>query len=263
MPVNGEADVNRQFNFTLTGLPHPELLTPDHKYRLEYFALFIIVSILIVFSPTITFADYPDGNYQVGRVIDGDTFELADGQSVRLIGIDTPERGEICYSQATQELISLIAGNLVYLEKDVSETDKYGRLLRYVFVGEIFVNESLVHEGYAYAVEYPPDTKYASQLSDAEQNASINSRGCLWGNPCPSNCYVHITNSGTKYHTAGCRYLSDSDILICRDDAISQGFSACSVCDGKCDGSASNEDGGGGGGCFVTISKKSTFLLDF
>ena len=146
---------------------------------------FIIITVcfVIIFSFAfldIAFADYPDGVYDVQRVIDGDTFELTDGTTVRLIGIDAPEAGEICSAQATQKLTSLIAGETVYLEKDVSETDSYGRLLRYVYVNDIFVNLELVYCGDAYAVSYPPDVAYASQLADAEEDAIDNDRGCLW-----------------------------------------------------------------------------------
>jgi len=204
----------------------------------------------ILFYQSILYA-HDEGHYKVTSVIDGDTFELEDGKRVRLIGINTPEIGEKCSYQAKNRLEEFVLGKLVLLEKDVSETDKYGRLLRYAYVDGIFVNERLVYEGYAYAVEYPPDTTFAIQLEQAERSAYVNNRGCLWAESCPSGCIVHITNTGSKYHAAGCRYLSQSDIRICRDDAIRQGYSACSVCRGYCDGSGSSNDGGSGGGCFI------------
>jgi len=103
------------------------------KNRTITIALFLtIISLLIL--PNIGLADYPDGYYDVKRIIDGDTFELTDGKSVRLIGIDAPEVGEACSTQATNQLSSLIGGETVYLEKDVSETDIDGRLLRYVYI---------------------------------------------------------------------------------------------------------------------------------
>jgi micrococcal nuclease len=131
--------------------------------------------------PCLGIADYPDGFYEVGRIIDGDTFELTDGTRVRLIGIDAPEIDEYCSEHARQRLISLIYGKTVRMEKDISETDQYKMLLlRYVYVGETFVNFTLVDEGYAWAVTYPPDVKYSSQLADAEKSARDNNRGCLW-----------------------------------------------------------------------------------
>ena len=156
------------------------------KNRTITIALFLtIISLLIL--PNIGLADYPDGYYDVKRIIDGDTFELIDGKSVRLIGIDTPEVGETCSTQATNQLSSLIGGESVYLEKDESETDIDGRLLRYVYINGTFVNYKLVYDGYAYATEYPPDTKYTSQLFDAEDNAQSHERGCLWYTVC-INC---------------------------------------------------------------------------
>lgn len=70
-------------------------------------------------------------------------------------------------------------GKTVTLEKDVSETDVYGRLLRYVWVDGVFVNGELVRLGYARAISYPPDTKYQERLAQLEEEARQASRG-LW-----------------------------------------------------------------------------------
>lgn len=103
------------------------------------------------------------------RVIDGDTIEvLIDGDKykVRYIGMDTPEMNDsrpdvrALAEEATLVNKNLVDGKVVELEKDVSETDRYGRLLRYVYVGDVFVNAELVALGYAQAVTYPPDVKY-------------------------------------------------------------------------------------------------------
>jgi micrococcal nuclease len=91
------------------------------------------------------------------RVIDGDTIDVeinGERQRVRYIGMNTPERDEPCYDEATDANIDLIAGKTVLLVKDTSETDRYGRLLRYVYAGDVFFNQALVAEGYAVAVLY-------------------------------------------------------------------------------------------------------------
>ena len=132
-------------------------------------------------------ADYPDGNYEVDTIINGDTFKLTDGQLVRLIGIEAPKTGETCSAQSTERLSSLIEGETIYLEKDVSETDSNDRLLRYTYVNGIFVNYRLVYDGYAYADISYPDTKYSSELADAEEKAQSHNRGCLWYDRC-TNC---------------------------------------------------------------------------
>jgi len=117
----------------------------------------------------------------VTRVIDGDTIEVSmDGQTyrVRYIGIDTPETGEPCGAEATAANTGFVAGQTVEMVKDVSETDRYGRLLRYVYVGDLFVNAVLVDQGFAEAVEYPPDTAYAALFEQLESEARAASLGC-------------------------------------------------------------------------------------
>ncbi|MFH1484555.1 MAG: thermonuclease family protein [Chloroflexota bacterium] len=120
---------------------------------------------------------------KVSRVVDGDTIVIQGGQRVRYIGIDAPEaRGEpqAFGQQATEVNRSLVEGKLVRLEKDVSETDKYGRLLRYVYVNGTFVNAELVQRGYARAVSYPPDVRYQDYFRALEREAREAVRG-LWG----------------------------------------------------------------------------------
>lgn len=120
----------------------------------------------------------------VSRVIDGDTIELSNGKVIRYIGIDTPElRGEnenTCFGlEAAKENVRLVLGKKVRLEKDVSETDKYGRLLRYVWIEDRMINEELVKTGYAKSATYPPDIKYFERFKDAESSAFSNKLG-LW-----------------------------------------------------------------------------------
>lgn len=118
---------------------------------------------------------------RVTRVIDGDTIDVSlNGSSyrVRYIGIDTPERDEACYDDASAANRELVEGRVVTLMRDVSDTDKYGRLLRYVYVGSEMVNETLVRDGWAAAVEYPPDTAYLQMLRRLEREARSANIGC-------------------------------------------------------------------------------------
>lgn len=131
-----------------------------------------------------------EGIFLVKRVIDGDTIELDSGQKVRYIGIDTPEtvhpeKSVECFGkEASSKNKSLVEGKKVRLEKDVSETDKYGRLVRYIYLEDgTFINLFLVKEGYAKSYTYPPDVKYQNEIVKAEQEARENQRG-LWGSAC-------------------------------------------------------------------------------
>lgn len=129
--------------------------------------------------------DSAESDYLVAKVIDGDTIRLANGDTVRYIGINTPEsvspRIKLqCFGkEASDYNRQLVAGKTVTLEKDVSETDKYGRLLRYVYVDGVMINEKLVRDGYALVATYPPDVKYTQQFLAAQTDARLNRRG-LW-----------------------------------------------------------------------------------
>lgn len=127
----------------------------------------------------------------VTRVIDGDTIEIEGGAHVRYIGMDTPETVDPrmpiqCFGlEASAKNKELVEGKTVRLEKDVSETDHYGRRLYYVFVGDTMVNLLLVKEGYAHAATFPPDVKYHRQFLEAEREAREQKRG-LW-----ASCLIH------------------------------------------------------------------------
>ena len=124
----------------------------------------------------------------VSRVIDGDTIELSNGTKVRYIGIDTPEIGskpECWANEAKEANKKLVLHKTVRLEKDVSETDRYGRLLRYVYADEIFVNAWLVDQGYAVAASFPPDVAYQNYFSELERRARESEKG-LWS-ACPQD----------------------------------------------------------------------------
>lgn len=115
----------------------------------------------------------------VESVIDGDTLRLENGERVRLIGINTPERGQPYYEEATAALRELAEGKTVRLERDVSEFDQYDRRLAYVYVGEVFVNEELVARGLAKAYPYEPDTSREDVFRRAELYAQDAGRG-MW-----------------------------------------------------------------------------------
>lgn len=125
----------------------------------------------------------------VVNIIDGDTIDvrflmgttthdLGATARVRYIGINTPESGESCGSEATRANQALVANKTVALRKDASETDRYGRLLRYVYVDGTFVNAELVANGWAEAVEYPPDTAFAVWFEYLGEQAKTANTGC-------------------------------------------------------------------------------------
>lgn len=156
-----------------------------------------IKSLIIIFVALFISYFYPSNLNRpynkiiVSKVIDGDTIELNTGERLRYIGIDTPEikfgKEPECFAlQAKEFNKKLVEKKEIKIEKDVSEKDKFRRLLRNVFVTDestksvIFVNEYLVRHGYAIVSTYPPDVKYIENLLLAQQEARENNRG-LWG----------------------------------------------------------------------------------
>jgi endonuclease YncB( thermonuclease family) len=118
---------------------------------------------------------------QVRRVIDGDTIDVFldnEVQRVRYIGMNTPERDEACYSEATEANRGLVGGETVLLVKDTSETDRFDRLLRYVYVDDVFVNAMLVVQGFAEAALYQPDDKHYDEFRELEVVAAEQGLGC-------------------------------------------------------------------------------------
>jgi micrococcal nuclease len=155
----------------------PPLITKSQLTKTILTSILIIIPLLIIFTAIyfqinkipLTPSEIITDNY-VTKVIDGDTFVLANNQSVRLICINTPELGQPGSQEAKEFLEDLILNKEVRLEKDISETDRYGRLLRYVYItnpennNQIFINKELVQQGYAQIYRYEPDISKCDEI---------------------------------------------------------------------------------------------------
>ncbi len=130
------------------------------------------------------------GEYYVSKAVDGDTVEVKTStgktETVRFIGIDTPEthdprKAVQCFGTvAAAKTKQLVEGKTVRLETDPSgdDHDKYKRLLRYVYLGDTFINQYLVQQGYAFAYTVFPNSKL-DEFRTWEKEARENNRG-LW-----------------------------------------------------------------------------------
>lgn len=176
----------------------------------------------------------------VTDVVDGDTIRVNIDETIfriRYIGMDTPEVGDPFGSEASAKNAELVTGKTVILVKDVSETDRYNRLLRYVIADGIFVNHELVHQGYAKAISYPPDKACDRTYADTASLAKVSQLG-LWAvapvvvpqhtveipanSACPSGCMEeqpgcsikgNINSDGDKiYHLPGSKHYSKTKI---------------------------------------------------
>lgn len=131
----------------------------------------------------------------VEHVVDGDTIKVAVGDqkaTVRLIGVDTPETVDPrkpvqCFGkEASQRLRNLVEGKNVYLQIDTTQdnVDRYDRLLRYVFLNDVLINQQLIAEGYGFQYTYDEEYEYKSEFVTAEAYARENNLG-LWS---PDTC---------------------------------------------------------------------------
>jgi len=161
--------------------------------ELQALLLYLAISILQVItkidviSPDQILAWTNPDYARVARVVDGDTVVLGTEERVRYIGIDTPELNTNndktidCFAEeAKTKNQNLVEGKIVRLEKDVSDKDRYGRLLRYVYLDNVFINEELLKEGYATAATFPPDVRYSEYFLEVQDSAMKNEKG-LWG----------------------------------------------------------------------------------
>jgi micrococcal nuclease len=150
-------------------------------------ALFAVVALAAVAFALLT-RDSSATGAVVERVVDGDTISLVDGTRVRLVQIDTPEKGRECYGNEASELTRrlLPPGTKVRIEQDpaLDQVDRYDRQLAYVWKADEDINLTLVEDGAAGVWFFDGDRgRYARQLLRAAEQARADQKG-LWG-ACP------------------------------------------------------------------------------
>lgn len=204
--------------------------------------------------------------HEVVYVVDGDTVDIENKVRIRLLGIDAPEKDECFYEESRAFLTGLVEGKQVYIRKDISGSDRYGRLLRYLVIpaddpseDEVLVQEVLVREGYAVRNPESADNRYRDLLSSAEQEARKSVRG-MWescdmapaetealrerdAGPTDPNCVIkgNISEKGNGrlYFYPGCpnynRVKVDTrkgEAYFCtEDEAVAAGFERSASCD--------------------------------
>lgn len=155
---------------------------------------FLIICLVFVIFFALIFLAFKDAFFQnvnperfttkarefyVVEVADGDTITVQDDNFVRLIGIDAPEKNKPCFEESKKALEDLVLNKYVILSKDISQRDKYGRLLRYVFIDGKNTSIKMVKNGLAVAMPIAPDLKYAKEIKEAVNEAKQEKIGCL------------------------------------------------------------------------------------
>lgn len=171
--------------------------------------------------------EFDERYHEIVEVRDGDTVVTDSDEVIRLIGIEAPELDECGGEEARNALIGLVADRRVYFDKDQDAVDRFGRLLRYMYVrgggkhdGDVMVNETLLHLGYALEERNPPNVRHQSAFRNIQVEAQRNNEG-LWSScetfagsfdgqldvpPTDENCVIkgNIAAAGKTYFLPGC-----------------------------------------------------------
>ncbi|OGC76001.1 MAG: hypothetical protein A2145_00845 [candidate division Zixibacteria bacterium RBG_16_40_9] len=171
---------------------------------------------------------------KVKEVIDGDTVILETGEHLRYTGIDCPEKDQPFYQEAQKFNQKLVQGKEIRTEFDVQKKDKYGRILAYVYVGDIFVNAELIKNGLANLYTVPPNVKHTDYFLKLQNQAKSKELG-IWSEiRAPEPNYLARRGS-RRFHRPTCTVIMSAphkDLLIFKttDEALKQGYSPCKIC---------------------------------
>jgi micrococcal nuclease len=241
-PTLGEYQLNRKpfplifivFLFSAGCAPRTQPPTPSTRSAAAFTETFAATGTP---GATCIAANAPREEATVTGVTDGDSIVVEEGGvsfRVRYIGIDAPEmEGGLLAEESRAADRALVEGKTIVMIRDLSEADRYGRLLRYVFSGGVFVNRELVRIGLARAETFPPDVACAAEFQAAEDEARRDGRGIwgLLGSPTyatnagpscaggcitpPAGCRIkgNISAGGEKiYHVPGQKYYDQTVI---------------------------------------------------
>lgn len=166
----------------IVGLNKPKIDKSNQNYAINIQELDLRA---IFIDKSITFVSGHSYFVKITRVIDGDTFVIENGQRVRLIGMDCPEvnhprKGKEPLGEETTEYVQeLLEGKTVRLELDIGLYDPFNRLLAYVYIGDVFVNDLLLQKGLAQVTTFPPNVKYVEKFLESQESAR-NKRLGIW-----------------------------------------------------------------------------------
>ncbi len=166
-------------------------ITTLDKVVLIMISIIIILGFFVFFQPEENeTAVVTQETTTITDIIDGDTVVIQGGDRVRLLGIDADEKDENCYQEAKEQLKQLILNKEVSLEKDQTDKDQYGRLLRWIFLYDQNINLKMVEDGFAICSFYEPDVKYKEECASLETKAKEQNIGCKWKPECTCENWI-------------------------------------------------------------------------
>lgn len=201
--------------------------------------ILVVIVIVVGFRLVEEIGQEPDSldRFTVVRVIDGDTIELQGGDKVRLLAIDTPEKGQRYHQEATELLSSLVLGKVVRIEYGGERRDRYGRLLGFVYDDSLFVNRAILENGLGYLYLFDEAEKDQLQIARmlTAQREALDSQIGIWSLArSPEKHYINISGS-MRFHRPGCRSVRNPkpggfQTFQTREEAAVLGLSPCRNC---------------------------------
>ncbi len=205
-------------------------------------AVFIIVVIVILLTirlvEDIGQEQKPGERFVVARVIDGDTVELKGGDRLRLLAVDTPEKGEPFHDQATRLLSAFSMGKAGRIEFAKTRRDRYGRMLGFLYVDDtLFVNRLIIDSGLGYLYLFDDQELNLPQIAEmlSAQRRAIGSKRGIWNIKQEYEDFYIASRKAHRFHRPGCKSISglneaDKRIFKTKNQALFEGLSPCRNC---------------------------------
>ena len=199
--------------------------------------IFILTLILIRFVADIGPEKDISERFRVVRIIDGDTIELDGGDRLRLLSIDCPEKGQPLYDSARILLENISLGKAVNVEFGKRRRDGYGRILGYVSLDTLLLNEKLLRMGLAHIYFFDDnmsDRDLINRLLEAQNEAMHNKAG-IWALDYSKEAYYAAKKTSLRFHRPNCGPVKNLrwDEMIrfeTREEAFKAGYSPCRNC---------------------------------
>ncbi len=210
------------------------------KKRLVSAAVIITVALLVLVLRLVEEIGperLPGDRFLVARIVDGDTMELQGGDRLRLLSLDTPEKGEPFYNEATLMVQRLALGHEASLEFAKTRRDKYGRLLGYLYIDTLFINKAIIDSGYGYLYLFSDNELNSDRVRlmlEAQRSAMARGVG-LWSlSHEPEEFYINKDGS-FRLHRPSCASVSKLvpgryRTFSTREEGLALGLSPCRNC---------------------------------
>lgn len=212
----------------------------SRRGRISWMVLLAIIAVIVSFryAEKIGPEKKPADRFTVIKAIDGDTVELQGGDKLRLLAIDTPEKGEKFHDEATRYLAHLAVGKPARIEYAENRRDRYGRLLGYLYVDDtLFVNQAIIDSGLGYLYLFKDNDLKRDEvrtLLEAQRHA-MKKGSALWSiKHDPEEYYVANVNA-FRLHRPGCPSIDDirpdrKHVYQTREEGLAEGLSPCRNC---------------------------------